>query len=67
MKRNLKSVAEFAAASPFSEASVRWMLFCAKQNGLAEHKATVKIGRRVYIDPDAFDRWIDSQQSQAVA
>ncbi len=67
MTRNLKSVADFAASTPFSEASIRWHLFNANQNGLAAHKAVVRIGRRVYIDPDAFERWIDSQQPKVDA
>lgn len=67
MTRNLKSVADFAEASPFSESQVRWWIFQANQNGLNKAGAVVRIGRRVYIDPAAFDRWIDSQQSQATA
>ncbi len=63
MKRNLKSVAQFAAESPFTEAQVRWWIFNAQANGL--HIAIIRIGRRVYIDVDAFARWIDQQQVAA--
>lgn len=59
---NLKTVQQFAADSPFSESQVRWWIFQAEQNGLAKAGAIKRIGRRVYIDPDAFDRWIDAQQ-----
>jgi hypothetical protein len=65
VKRNLKTVAEFAASSPFSEHSVRWMIFCAGQNGLQEAGVVVRLGRRVFLDVDAFDRWLDSQQEAA--
>ena len=67
MTRTLKTVAAFAADSPFTEAQVRWWIFNEQSNRLAQHGATVRLGRRVYIDPAAFERWIDAQQAQAVA
>lgn len=65
MKRDLKTVAGFADGSPFTEAQVRWWIFNEQSNGLAAHGAVVRIGRRVYIDTAAFDRWIESQQVAA--
>ena len=65
MTRNLTTVAKLAADSPFTEAQIRWWIFRANTNGLAAHKAVIHIGRRVYIDTDAFGRWIDSQQVAA--
>lgn len=62
MTRNLTTVSKLAANSPFTEAQIRWWIFQADSNGLAAHKAVVRIGRRVYIDTDAFDRWVDAQQ-----
>lgn len=64
MTRNLKSVADFADASPFSQPQVRWWIHRAGENGLAKAKAIIRIGRRVYIDVDAFERWLESQQEQ---
>lgn len=61
MKRELKTVAAFAAEQPFSEGSVRWWIFQAKENGLEKTGAIVRIGRRVYIDTVAFDAWLVSQ------
>ena len=61
MQRNLKTVQQFAADSPFTEAQLRWWIFNAAANGL--QSAILRIGRRVYIDGDAFVRWIDSQQA----
>lgn len=58
MKRELKTVSAFAADQPFSEGSVRWWIFQAKENGLEEAGAIVRIGRRVYIDVNAFDAWL---------
>lgn len=68
MTRNLKTVAQFASEGPFTEPSLRWMIFQSEQNGLANHKAIVRVGgRRIYIDPEAFERWVDSQQPQQSA
>ena len=62
MTRNLKTVPKFAEGSPFTEAQVRWWIFNEKNNGMNDAGVIVRIGRRVYIDPAAFDRWIDAQQ-----
>jgi hypothetical protein len=62
MKRNLKSVDEFAASTPFTKGQLRFWLFDRANNGLDAADAVVKVGRRIYIDADAFERWIDSQQ-----
>ncbi|MEO8672929.1 MAG: DNA-binding protein [Tahibacter sp.] len=67
MKRNLQSVMQLAAASPFTEAQLRWWIFEASRNGLAAVGAIVKIGRRVYIDTDRFDDWITAQNTAQVA
>jgi len=62
VRRNLKSIAQFAAEGPFSEHSLRWMISNSKQNGLNEARAIVRIGRRVFIDEDAFEKWVAQQQ-----
>lgn len=62
MTRNLKTVPKFAEGSPFTEAQVRWWIFNERHNGMAEQGVIVRIGRRVYVDTVAFDRWVDSQQ-----
>lgn len=65
MKRNLKTVAAFAAEGPQTESQLRWQIFNEKTNGLADHGAIVRIGRRVYIDEDRYYGWIDAQQVAA--
>ena len=67
MSRRLARVAETARSYNFTEAQVRWWIFQAGQNGLQKEGAIVRIGRRVYIDTQAFDRWIDSLQSSQAA
>ena len=66
MNRNLKTVAAFAAHGPFTESQLRWWIFCEAENGLAASGAVVRVGRRVYLDVDAFDRWIDGQNHQRI-
>jgi len=58
---NLKTVAQFADATPFTEHQLRWWIFQAENNGLAKSGAIVRISRRVYIDTAQFDAWIASQ------
>ena len=58
---NLVTVKQLSASSPaFSEASIRWMIFCAERNGL--DRALVKVGRRILIDVPEFERWLECQR-----
>jgi len=61
MQRTLKSVAQFAANSPFTEAQLRWWIFNEAANGLRDAGAVVRLPRRVYIDEEGFARWITAQ------
>jgi hypothetical protein len=63
IKRNLQTVAAVAAASVFSEGQLRWWIFLAASNGLDAASAVVRIGRRVYIDVDRFNDWIEQQNA----
>ena len=65
MERNLKTVAQFAADSPFTSGQVRWWIFNAQNNGLSP--AVLRVGRRVYLDTIAFERWLESQNVSRVA
>lgn len=67
MRRNLQSVAQFAASGPFTQNQLRWWIFNATTNGLAESGAIVRVQRRVYVDVDKFDVWIDAQNQHAAA
>lgn len=46
-------------ASPFTEASLRWMVFNAKTNGL--ERAIVRVGKSVYLSKTRFNEWLASQ------
>jgi hypothetical protein len=63
IKRNLQTVAAVAAMSVFSEGQLRWWIFMAASNGLDAASAVVRIGRRVYIDIDRFNDWIEQQNA----
>lgn len=65
MRRNLLTVAQFAATTPFTEYQLRNWIFNAGSNGLSS--ALVRVGRRVYVDADGFDRWIDKHAQAPVA
>ena len=66
MARNLKTVAAFLTERPtFTPGQVRWWIFNERNNGMREQCVVVRLGRRVYIDADAFDRWVDAQQVAA--
>lgn len=61
MTRTLNTISQFAALSAFTEPQLRWWIFHAGQNGLDEAGAIVRVGRRVYIDVDGFDAWLQAQ------
>jgi len=69
MEKKLKRVARLVADSggTFTEGQLRWWLFNAEANGLAELGAIVRIGRTVYIDVDAFNKWLAAHASNAQA
>jgi len=41
----------------FTESSLRWMRFNGRENGF--DACTIKVGRRVLLDAEAFRRWLD--------
>lgn len=66
MARNLKRVPQFLRERPeFTPGQIRWWIFHAASNGMQQHDVIVRIGRAVWIDCDAFDRWVQSQQVRA--
>ena len=65
MTRKLQTVATFADGSPFTEAQVRWWIFNERTNGMAEAGVIKRTGRPVYINPEAFDAWVEAQQELA--
>ena len=59
---SLRTVAQLADELPaFDEPAIRRLIFHAEKLGLGY--AIVRLGRRVYIDIDAFNRWLDDHRS----
>ena len=58
------TVEEFASRDdiPFSLSAMRYLLYKRKENGLTS--ATIKIGKRVYIDYDSFLIWLESKKEE---
>ncbi len=46
----------------FTESSIRWLIFNEKHNGFT--RCIRRIGRKVLIDLDQFESWIDEQGGQ---
>lgn len=67
MSRNLKSIPDRVKEGAFSEGQYRWWIFNAESNGMRAAGAIVRIGRRIYIDEDGFNRWLDTQNESARA
>jgi|SaaInlStandDraft_5_1057022.scaffolds.fasta_scaffold156360_1 hypothetical protein len=62
--RTLLTVNQFTEKNPFAtEGGLRFQIFNANQNGLAESGAIVRIGRKVLIDEGKYFAWIESQQT----
>jgi hypothetical protein len=60
----LYTIRQFAQAQPaMSEASLRWQIFNAQQNGLDKAGAIRRVGRRVYIVGERYLSWLDGQGS----
>jgi hypothetical protein len=61
----LLTVAQVAERGPLSYQALRWLLFNRAQNGL--DTAVVRVGRRILLDVDAYDRWLLSGRERAEA
>jgi len=70
----VKELANTPGYSCFTEASLRHLIFNARNrlnsknesipgNGLSEAGAIIRIGRRVVIDLNAFDIWLETHRS----
>lgn len=57
---NLRTIAQVANTSPFSESQLRWYTFNEQTNGFAEFGVVRRVGRRVFLDVTALEKWIES-------
>ena len=59
--RELRTVKQLADEAPFlTQGKLRWWIFHAEKNGLK--CAMIKVDGRVYIDRNAFNKWLDSKR-----
>ncbi len=62
---SLRSVAQLAEELPaFDEPAIRRLIFNARELGLSH--AVIHIGRRVFIDIEDFNRWLDDRRGVGV-
>lgn len=60
-QKRLSTVKQTAELYPaFSLSSLRWLIFNKQANGFS--MCVRKIGRKVLIDLDQFEAWVDAQQ-----
>jgi hypothetical protein len=59
---SLLSTRQISTRHPaFTEASIRWLIFRAADNGLERSGAIMRLGRKVLIDEALFVAWARSQ------
>lgn len=59
----LNTVAQFCEKNPWeTPGGLRFKIYNAKENGLQESGAIVRIGRKVLINPPKYFSWIESLQ-----
>jgi|TARA_B100000315_G_scaffold250438_1_gene283262 hypothetical protein len=70
---SVKQIPSLPGYTWLSASSLRHIIFNSKNrmrsggesipgNGLAEERAIIRVGRKVLIDLDAFDRWLDDHR-----
>jgi hypothetical protein len=61
--RNLRTVRQIAQECPaITVGQLRWWIFNAHTNGI--DMALVRVGARVYVDIEAFNRWLDALRGE---
>ncbi len=66
IERRLATVKQIPELYPgvFTEASIRWLIFNEKQNGFS--KCVRRIGKKLVIDINIFESWIDSKEQGGI-
>lgn len=63
--KNLRTVKQAAAETPFSENTIRWWIFQSPENGF--QKVIRRVGGRIFIDLAELEKWIESSADNASA
>jgi hypothetical protein len=62
---NLKTVRQIAECNPaFTEASLRWLIYRADQNGIDQ--VLVRVGRRILFDMERFEHWLERRRQSPI-
>lgn len=64
-KRRLSTVKNLPSIYPdanFSESSIRWLIFNAKENGFGT--CVLRLGKKILIDLDRFEEYLDDQAAK---
>lgn len=65
---NLLTIKQFSGKHPaFPEGGLRFRIFNADKNGMAEAGVIVRNGRRVLLNEDRFFEWLEAQNKSATA
>ena len=48
-----------------TKSSLRYLIFHARENGLKEMKAILKINGRVLVDADKFFKWVEEKNQES--
>ena len=69
IKRRLIGLKEFAEANPqlYAYRTIRKLVWRRFRNGLHAAGATVQVGRKIFIDVDAFETWMQSRTDALAA
>ena len=64
LSSKLITVQELAESpeNPFTAGQIRWWIFRETLNGF--DSVVVRVGKRVYIDHDAFERWLEEHRGR---
>ena len=63
---SLFTVKQFAAKEPaFTVGGLRALIFNGKSNGIVDSGAIIRIGRKVLIDENAFELWVEAQNKRS--
>jgi hypothetical protein len=55
----VSNLPNFYPDAGFTQSSIRWLIFNSKENGFGH--CIRRMGRKVLIDLDAFEEWLDNQ------
>jgi hypothetical protein len=68
VQKRLSTVKNLSSLYPdagFTESTIRWLIFNKNENGFSS--CICRMGRKILIDLDAFESWLDSEAANGGA